>query len=96
MGHTFEGSHFVPVRHSHEPLPMKSLFVALAGVLSFLYLLNPTLGVFEFIPDNLPLIGNIDEATATMVLLSVLRYFGWDITDLFKKKTTIDLGKHQR
>lgn len=33
---------------------MKKLFVALAGVLSFIYLVNPTFGVFEFLPDNLP------------------------------------------
>jgi len=74
---------------------MKSFLVGLAGVLSLLYLLNPTLGVFEFIPDNLPLIGNIDEATATMVLLSVLRYFGWDLADFFKKKTAIDFTKER-
>jgi uncharacterized membrane protein YkvA (DUF1232 family) len=37
--------------------------------LAMLYLLNPTLGVFEFIPDNIPFVGNLDEATAIMVLL---------------------------
>ncbi|MBK7384081.1 MAG: DUF1232 domain-containing protein [Flavobacteriales bacterium] len=71
---------------------MKSFFIALAGVLSFLYLLNPTFGVFELIPDNIPLVGNIDDATATMVLLGVLRYFGWDLTNLFVKRTALDLG----
>ncbi|HRF81325.1 MAG TPA: DUF1232 domain-containing protein [Flavobacteriales bacterium] len=72
---------------------MKKLFVALAGVLSFIYLVNPTFGVFEFLPDNLPLIGNLDEATATMVLLGALRYFGWDVTDLFVKRAALDFGK---
>ncbi|MCB9171142.1 MAG: DUF1232 domain-containing protein [Flavobacteriales bacterium] len=63
---------------------MKKLLVALAGILAFLYLMNPTLGIFELLPDNIPLVGNLDEATATMVLLAVLRYFGWDLTDLFR------------
>lgn len=74
---------------------MKRFFVGLSGVLSLLYLLNPTLGVFEFIPDNIPFVGNLDEATATMVLIAALRYFGWDVTDLFKKRTAIDFGKDQ-
>ncbi|HRH69117.1 MAG TPA: DUF1232 domain-containing protein [Flavobacteriales bacterium] len=74
---------------------MKRFLVALAGVLSALYLLNPTLGLFELLPDNIPFVGNIDEATATMVLLGALRYFGWDVTNLFMKKTAIDFGKKE-
>ena len=34
-----------------------------------LYLLNPGWGVFELIPDNIPLFGNLDEGAATMLLL---------------------------
>lgn len=45
---------------------------ALCGV----YLANPTLGVFEAIPDNMPFVGNIDEATATAILISCLGYLG--------------------
>ena len=72
---------------------MKRTLVALAGIVAAVYLVNPTLGLFEFLPDNLPLVGNIDEATATMVLLGALRYFGWDLTNLFMKRTTVDFGK---
>ncbi len=72
---------------------MKKSFVVLAGILAFLYLVNPTFGLFELLPDNLPLVGNIDEATATMVLLGALRYFGWDLTNLFVKRQAIDFGK---
>jgi hypothetical protein len=72
---------------------MKDLLVALAGVLAFLYLMNPTFGVFELLPDNIPLVGNIDEATATMVLLGALRYFGLDLTRLFVKQKALDFGK---
>jgi hypothetical protein len=68
---------------------MKTFFVALAGLLSALYLANPTLGVFELLPDNIPLVGNVDEATASMVLLGALRYFGYDLTDLFKRKSKV-------
>lgn len=65
---------------------MKTSFVAIAGFLAFIYLVNPTFGVFELLPDNIPLVGNVDEATASMVLLGALRYFGYDLTDLFKRK----------
>ena len=71
---------------------MKSFLVAVAGILSFLYLLNPTFGVFELLPDNIPLVGNVDEATATMVLLGALRYFGMDLTTLFRRNKPIDPG----
>ncbi len=71
---------------------MKSLFVAMAGLMALFYLLNPTLGVFEFLPDNLPLVGNVDDATAAMVLIAALRYFGWDLSGLFLRKPAIDFG----
>lgn len=49
------------------------------GALSALYLLNPTAGVVELIPDNIPVFGNLDEATAALILISSARYFGLDI-----------------
>ncbi|HRH69118.1 MAG TPA: hypothetical protein PLB89_06410 [Flavobacteriales bacterium] len=55
--------------------------------------MGPTLGLFELLPDNIPFIGNSDEATATMALLGPMRYFGWDATNLSMKKSAIDLGK---
>ncbi|MEO8610477.1 MAG: YkvA family protein [Chloroflexota bacterium] len=74
----------------------KEMFIILLGILAFLYLINPTAGVLEFIPDNLPIIGNIDEGFATAVLLGVMRYYGLDITRLFGRKSTtqpINLGQ---
>lgn len=62
---------------------MKKVLMALLGLLCAIYLLNPTWGVFEIIPDNIPFIGNIDEASVTLVLLWVLRYFGVDPTNWF-------------
>ncbi len=64
---------------------MKKTIIVITGVLSALYLLNPTAGLFEILPDNIPFIGNIDEATATTLLLASLGYFGIDVSNFFKK-----------
>ncbi len=75
-------------------LPMlKNIVVIVIGLLSILYLLNPGAGVFELIPDNIPGLGNLDEATAVVLLLSCLRYFGVDITNVFRKKNSRDIVK---
>ncbi|NPV55364.1 MAG: DUF1232 domain-containing protein [Anaerolineae bacterium] len=34
------------------------------AVLGVIYLLNPTAGIIELLPDNLPIVGNLDEAAA--------------------------------
>ena len=41
--------------------------------LCILYLLNPGLGVFELIPDNIPGIGNLDEGAAVALLIYLIR-----------------------
>jgi uncharacterized membrane protein YkvA (DUF1232 family) len=66
---------------------MKSLLVIALGLISLLYLINPGLGVFELIPDNFPLVGNLDEVAATVLLLNCLAYFGLDLRHLFKRET---------
>ncbi len=48
-------------------------------VFCIVYLINPTLGWIEIIPDNLPLIGNLDEAGALLLLLRCLSYYGIDV-----------------
>ena len=50
---------------AHAPFPVGSL---LLGVLSSIYLFNPTAGVLELIPDNLPVVGNLDEVAASFLL----------------------------
>ncbi|BDS06212.1 hypothetical protein NT6N_12520 [Oceaniferula spumae] len=62
---------------------MKSLLVLIAALLSAVYLINPGAGFIEFLPDNIPFIGNLDEATATAVLLACARYFGYDLARFF-------------
>jgi len=58
---------------------------AVTGVaLSTLFLLNLTMGVVE-IPDNLPIIGNIDEVIASGILFSCLGYLGVNVLPFQKK-----------
>ncbi len=64
----------------------KGIVVGVLGALSALYLFNPTAGVIELIPDNFPIIGNLDEAAAAALLISCLAYFGLDIGSIFGKK----------
>ena len=48
--------------------------IYLIGVLvSVIYVLNPGAGVIELLPDNLPLLGNLDEAAFVTILLASLR-----------------------
>jgi|SRR6056297_1564984 len=63
-----------------------SLIVGGVGVFSAIYLLNPSAGFVELIPDNLPVVGNLDEAAAAALVVSCLAYFGVDIGGLFGRK----------
>ncbi len=65
---------------------MKGFIVFCIGVIALLYLLNIGMGLIEFIPDNIPFVGNLDEAGAVALLLMCLRYFGIDVTRIFEKK----------
>ncbi len=67
---------------------MKGLIVFFFGLIAILYLLNIGAGIVELIPDNMPLVGNLDEAGAVTLLLMCLRYFGVDMTRLFQKKSS--------
>jgi uncharacterized membrane protein YkvA (DUF1232 family) len=69
---------------------MKKIVVFCLGVLATLYILNPTAGLFEIIPDNLPLVGNLDEAAAVALLLMCLKYFGIDLPDIFRRERNDD------
>ena len=64
---------------------LKNIFVFLIGILSLVYLINPGMGIFELLPDNLPIIGNLDEAGAAVLLIAALKYFGVDLTRFFIK-----------
>ncbi len=64
---------------------INSLIIGALGAFSTIFLLNPGAGLFFEIPDNFPIIGNLDEAAAAALLISCLAYFGFDVTKLFKK-----------
>lgn len=64
---------------------MKKLGICLLGLFCLIYLLNPTAGLFELIPDTLPLIGNLDEAAAMTILLICLKSFGIELPDWFSR-----------
>ncbi|MEQ8674918.1 MAG: DUF1232 domain-containing protein [Aggregatilineales bacterium] len=61
----------------------KDMMVLFLGAFSLIYLMYPSFGMFELIPDAIPLIGSIDEAGATILLMNVLNYYNIDVTNLF-------------
>ncbi|MCU0519751.1 MAG: DUF1232 domain-containing protein [Anaerolineae bacterium] len=53
------------------PLSLRGIpvwLVYLAGLFGLIYILNPTAGVLELLPDNLPFVGNLDEGAAFALL----------------------------
>ncbi|MBN1406690.1 MAG: DUF1232 domain-containing protein [Calditrichaceae bacterium] len=66
---------------------MKNIIIILMGIISLMYLLNIGVGVIELIPDNIPFVGNLDEAGAAALLIMCLRYFGLDFTRIFQKSS---------
>ena len=47
--------------------------------MSLIYLANFDAGIWELIPDIFPVIGNIDEALFTLLLVYCLRKLGIDL-----------------
>lgn len=64
----------------------KKIVVALLGLLALVYLVNPTAGIFELIPDNIPFIGNLDEGGAAYILYSSIEYIRGKQIGLFSKQ----------
>lgn len=58
-----------------------------ASFVGFIYILNPGMGVFEFIPDNIPGIGNLDEGLAfLMVYYGIMELFAPNIRRQFQNE----------
>jgi len=67
----------------NEPVSApKSVVVFLLGLISLIWLLNPP--IIGTLDDNIPLIGNLDEAAAALILINCLKYFGFDLTRIFQ------------
>ena len=69
---------------------LSQLLALVAGVVAALYLVYPSLGIFELLPDALPLVGNLDEAAASLVLINVLDYYGIDLNRFGRRKRKRD------
>ena len=52
---------------------MKKILAGLVGAICIVYIINPTAGLIELIPDNAPFIGNLDEAGVTAILIQCIR-----------------------
>ncbi len=63
----------------------KDYLVAILGIVGILYMLNFGFGVMEFLPDNLPFVGNVDEVFALFLVYSSAEYFGIKMKSLFKR-----------
>jgi uncharacterized membrane protein YkvA (DUF1232 family) len=50
------------------------LLAIVLSILSIIYILNPTAGVIEILPDNISFIGNLDEAMAIAILIKCIYY----------------------
>ncbi|HNT53612.1 MAG TPA: YkvA family protein [Anaerolineaceae bacterium] len=42
--------------------------VLAVAALGLIYVINPTLGLLEFIPDTFPIVGNLDEGAAFLLI----------------------------
>ena len=62
----------------------KKIFAVLGIMIGLIYILNPTAGIIELIPDNMPIIGNLDEAGAVLLVIGCLRHFKIDVFKAFK------------
>lgn len=61
------------------PGPLRSL-CALAGVVvGLIYVANLGVASWELVPDGAPLVGNLDEAAATLLL-------AWGLVTLFRRR----------
>lgn len=61
-----DGRNFLNTPLSERGVPTGLVY--LMAVVGGIYLLNPTAGILEFIPDTIPLIGNLDEGGATLAV----------------------------
>lgn len=76
----------IVVRHSNDSRSIGRVLGALLGaMLSGLYLLNLSMGLLE-IPDNLPIVGNLDEVAVSALFYGCLSYLGIDLIPFRRRK----------
>jgi hypothetical protein len=84
-----------PQAAGEQPLLRKSgwtgkVLAAIGALVSLMYLANLGAGIFEFAPDNLPGVGNIDEVLFTFLLLFCLQKLGIDLLPHLRKRHAND------
>lgn len=57
---------FMTTPLSERGVPVNLVY--LMAVFGLIYILNPTAGIIELIPDNIPIIGNLDEGGAFLAI----------------------------
>lgn len=60
------GGSFMTIPLSQRGVPR--VLVYLFSLVGFVYILNPTFGLIELIPDVTPFVGNLDEGGAFLLL----------------------------
>jgi hypothetical protein len=56
-------------------------------VLGGIYIINPTAGIFELIPDVAPVVGNLDEAAILFLMFGAMRYLGMRLPEFIERWT---------
>jgi len=56
-------------------------------ILGGVYIVNPTAGIFELIPDVVPIAGNLDEAALMFLIFGAMRYLGWRLPEFVERWT---------
>lgn len=69
----------MPVSHRTRT---KDVLVFIVTAIAAVYIVWPSL-IPDFVPDVLPFIGQIDDDTAVLVIISCFRYYGIDLTNIF-------------
>lgn len=68
-----------PMADDYMPAPRPGWAKTLAWttlVLGVVYIINPTAGILELVPDNIPFLGNLDEATVLFLMYTAAHYLG--------------------
>lgn len=61
------------IEYHHPRSPVKTVGYVLLLIICIIYIINPGAGVLELIPDNLPLVGNLDEAGAASAMVLIIQ-----------------------
>jgi uncharacterized membrane protein YkvA (DUF1232 family) len=69
----------IPESNRPKRTILGTLVAVAVAMFCVVYMLNPTAGFFEFIPDSIPFIGNVDEGLIMLLFLACLKYLGIDI-----------------